>query len=128
MCRQREPFGNAARATRRVSSGTEGGSCGCSDMGWSSAENPAGCYFEERFGYACRLQKKERSKRLIIDSVTSHYCRRRPWRESMLRPGAAPEFATSINDGRAGDGPAIRQVAEHQEAEAGDPKQLAVEE
>src|SRR4051812_6809710 len=32
------------------------------------------------------------------------------------------------NDGRAGDGPAIRQVAEHQEAEAGDPKQLAVEE
>ena len=32
MCRQREPFGNAARATRLVSSGTEGGSCGCSDM------------------------------------------------------------------------------------------------
>jgi hypothetical protein len=30
-------------------------------------ENPTGCYFDERFGYASRLQKKERSKRLIID-------------------------------------------------------------
>src|SRR5208282_5516444 len=44
---------------------------------------------EERFGYAYRLQKKERSKRLVIDPFANHYCRRRSWPESMLRPGGA---------------------------------------
>jgi hypothetical protein len=53
----------------------------------SLKENPTGCYFEERFGYAYRLQKKERSKRLVIDTVVNHHCGRRSWRESMLRPG-----------------------------------------
>src|SRR5271165_4253112 len=41
----------------------------------SSEENPTGCSFAERFGYAYRVQKKERSKRLVTDSGANHYCK-----------------------------------------------------
>jgi hypothetical protein len=65
----------------------------------SSKENPTGCEFEQRFGYACRVLKKERSKRLVVDSVAIRYCESGLKRESILRP-AAFEFATSIEHGR----------------------------
>ena len=51
--------------------------------------NPTGCEFEEQFGYAYRVLKKQRSKKLVV----------RLCRNSILRP-AAPEFATSIKTGR----------------------------
>jgi hypothetical protein len=99
----------------------------------SSKENPTGCEFEERFGYAYRVLKKERSKRLVVDSVAIRYCDSRLKHESILRP-AAPEFATSIRlgltqaardvageDGRDGETPLDRTEKHRHDRRDGDP-------
>ena len=86
MCRQRVPLGNAACATRLVSSGAEGGSCRCNDIG---ALNWMRTLQSRKSGHDSTSLKlyvlRERLKRIWIRSSTNRSCARVAGRDSILR-------------------------------------------
>jgi hypothetical protein len=77
MCKQRLPLGNAACATRLVSSGAEGGSCRCNDIG---ALNWMRTLQSRKSGHDSTSLKlyflRERLKRIWIRSSTNRSCAR----------------------------------------------------